>query len=90
MENNNTEIIEELLEIKEQIHTIAHRLEEIGRVIGYDSWHYNVITGYVTPYLLGTIGEERTIMMSLQNVIDRLQDEDEEDEDYEEEDESDD
>lgn len=75
-----TEIIEQLVEVKEQISEAAHKLEEIARSQGYDSWTYNVITGYVTPYLRGTIGEQRTIMMSLQDVINHFEELDEEDE----------
>lgn len=68
-----TEVVEELLEIKEQISAAANRLEDISGLFGYNSWVYNVMSGYVTPYLRGTIGENRTITMNLQNIIDAVE-----------------
>ena len=82
--NEAIEIAEELVEISQIIDNAANRLDEIACHAGSDSWVNQVITGYVTPYLKGTIGKERTIMMSLQDVINYYEEMTDDDEDYDE------
>lgn len=77
--------LEELLEIQEELREITSKLRGISNEFGYPSSESTILDGYVIGYLRGITGDEPTIMMSLNDVIDRCEDLASEDDEEEEE-----
>jgi hypothetical protein len=70
IKENITKIEENMVQIEE----VIHNLNEIKRNVGYGSHTEVILSSYVIPYLEGVLGGGQ-IMMSLKDVLGKLNDE---------------